>query len=506
MAGTVADAGSTRAYMGSGGPVLSSGCWRVLNNRAWVPQHVSVEQVDAAADGGGASGEGDAQPSDAAAESGTSDMAGCSSASYTADTDADGPLPGPGCIKTARAAKRRRVSSVVVQATDAGGDGEEGSASESASVDNLCAFVDVFFRWDWRDVDGSYVRFDAAHCAQLEASYRKKVPIAKIWLSISQVRHFLSGQLKGVAELQGKESACNPDGADDRNEGFGKDRIAAGTAEPHGLRCRVNFEDMTATVTLAGRPWLTSVRRWDATVPMGDSWDHQDCAVRIIDVEPRWREFSLVSQAFFDRQRSDGVAPRVSRETHRLVRVRRIQNRGQYRLFDAHRKMMMEMRGDEVVMQSEAHAWHGTGRQSPLSIASAGFMAQCCSRDGFYLQGFYTAQQASYSHHPRFVYRSSDLDGQTHASTGVYHHLLLVRVLRGVPLRDANTWRGCSHQDTGRDFAEVYAAMLGSEYDSVEGGPHRPTAAGPGVDDSLIYVLYHPSQVLPEFIVTYVEV
>jgi hypothetical protein len=37
----------------------------------------------------------------------------------------------------------------------------------------------------------------------------------------------------------------------------------------------------------------------------------------------------------------------------------------------------------------------------------------------------------------------------------------------------------------------------------VEGGPHRPLQAGPGADDSIIYVVYHASQCLPEFIVTY---
>ena len=39
----------------------------------------------------------------------------------------------------------------------------------------------------------------------------------------------------------------------------------------------------------------------------------------------------------------------------------------------------------------------------------------------------------------------------------------------------------------------------------MEGGPH-PTLSGPGEDDSVIYVVYHASQVLPEFIVTYTEV
>ena len=39
----------------------------------------------------------------------------------------------------------------------------------------------------------------------------------------------------------------------------------------------------------------------------------------------------------------------------------------------------------------------------------------------------------------------------------------------------------------------------------MEGGPHQPLTAGPGTDDSIIYVVYHPSQCLPEFIVTYTE-
>ena len=60
----------------------------------------------------------------------------------------------------------------------------------------------------------------------------------------------------------------------------------------------------------------------------------------------------------------------------------------------------------------------------------------------------------------------------------------------------------------GAGFGAV-KEKLGQEFDSVEGGPHRPILSGPhaagarGSDDSLIYVTYHPSQCLPEFIVTY---
>jgi len=77
----------------------------------------------------------------------------------------------------------------------------------------------------------------------------------------------------------------------------------------------------------------------------------------------------------------------------------------------------------------------------------------------------------------------------------VYHHLLLVKVLRGNPLKTAAVWKG-------KDF-HYRESQLGRDYDSVEGGPHRPMKAGPGPDDSIIYVVYHPSQCLPEFIATY---
>ena len=116
-------------------------------------------------------------------------------------------------------------------------------------------------------------------------------------------------------------------------------------------------------------------------------------------------------------------------------------------------------------------------------------------RWGVYLQGSYTATQASYSHHTRYVYRSSDVQGLHADKDGVYHHLLLVKVLHGNPLKTAAVWKG-------KDFSYT-ESQLGREYDSVEGGPHQPVQAGPGPDDSIIYVVYHSGQCLPEFIVTY---
>jgi hypothetical protein len=80
---------------------------------------------------------------------------------------------------------------------------------------------------------------------------------------------------------------------------------------------------------------------------------------------------------------------------------------------------------------------------------------------------------------------------------GKYRHLLLVNVLRGNPLKTSEVWKG-------EAFGSVQG-KLGREFDSVEGGPHRPTVAGTGQNDSVMYVVYQPSQCLPEFIVTYTE-
>jgi hypothetical protein len=119
------------------------------------------------------------------------------------------------------------------------------------------------------------------------------------------------------------------------------------------------------------------------------------------------------------------------------------------------------------------------------------------NQQGFYQQGSYSAKQASYSHHERYVYRSSDVKGLQQHDAGKYFHLLLVNVLRGNPLKTSEVWKG-------RGFGDAQD-KLGDEFDSVEGGPHQPLLAGPGTDDSLIYVVYHTSQCLPEFIVTYTE-
>ena len=188
-----------------------------------------------------------------------------------------------------------------------------------------------------------------------------------------------------------------------------------------------------------------------------------------------------------------------------------------------------------------------TRNTNPKTLNSADIgtaRRQYGDQQGFYLQGSYTAEQPSYSHHARYVYRSSslpvslppslslsfppslslslplslscvralfspsptnpsyvcrssDAEGANADKNGAYYHLLLVKVLRGNPLKTTEVWKG-------KDFS-YRRSQLGQDYDSVEGGPHQPLRAGPGADDSIIYVVYHASQCLPEFIVTYRE-
>jgi len=52
-------------------------------------------------------------------------------------------------------------------------------------------------------------------------------------------------------------------------------------------------------------------------------------------------------------------------------------------------------------------------------------------------------------------------------------------------------------------FPKLHKRMEEEQVDSVTGGPHQPTRAGKGPNDSIMYVDYSGQQVLPEFIVTY---
>ena len=325
--------------------------------------------------------------------------------------------------------------------------------------------VNVQYKWQWRTLDGTYEAFNQEQCIDIKTEWRQQAKLARVW----------------------------------------------GTRFPVGenemLKCLIDFGDMTTSIV--GCDWVSAVRRWDRDVAMGDSWDHQDDDVSIVDVEIASWDYAVVASAFFDRQRPDGRTPLISRETHTVVKMQRVQNRTLLSRFEAERRIMHRKRGKDAVELMCDYTWHGSGKMQPDNLAAgSGLMTQFGSEQGFYGQGNYSAHQASYSHHERYVYRSSDAEGDHRDAGGQYFHLLLVRVLRGNPLKTTEVWK--PPDETGCRFGAVQD-KLGQQFDSVESGPHRPTSSGPyapgeiGSDDSVIYVAYHPNQCLPEFIVTYTQ-
>jgi len=211
-------------------------------------------------------------------------------------------------------------------------------------------------------------------------------------------------------------------------------------------------------------------------------------------------DYMLVESAFF-KPRDDGAKPLISSDTHQIVQVRRIQNRGLLRDWLSQRSKIADFRGAGNV--NELHAWHGSGTKNPIEIAEApnGFLMQFGEAGGFYNQGTYCAEHASYSHHGRYPYRSSDMEGQDWAESGEYYHLILCRVILG------KSWRleDILPDDLRGDgsFPKLHKRMEEEQVDSVTGGPHQPTDSGKGPNDSIMYVDYSGQQVLPEFIVTY---
>ena len=331
------------------------------------------------------------------------------------------------------------------------------------NLENIRAHVDTLYRWDWRNAQGEYISFSTEHNIQIETSFRGHIWGARLKLSLQHFGLVLNGCKAGKAEE---------------------------------FTFVIDFHDMT--VGAVGLEWSSVVRRWNRDTPMAERWDHQDSNVRVVNVDPHSSDYQMVVQKLLDMPRADGIAASLSRRSHEVVTIQRIQNRGQLRLFDAIGQQLGEMRGDSEVAATVS-AWHGSATTPPLKIAQgkSGLATPYGAGQGYYKQGCYTAEHASFCHHARYVYRSSDVEGVLYDPNGRFHHLLLVKVQRGNFLRDAAHW-----QNKG-DSRDSLLQRLGENFDSVEGGPHRPTAAGPGADDSKLYVVHQQGQCLPSFIVTY---
>jgi len=116
--------------------------------------------------------------------------------------------------------------------------------------------------------------------------------------------------------------------------------------------------------------------------------------------------------------------------------------------------------------------------------------------DCFYSRGIYFAHKSRYSHHYAFSFHGPG--GHTpRCGRTLYpspRHVCAARRHKKQP----KEWPKYERQKPGAG-----RLALGDDYDSVEGGPHRPLLAGPGEDDSLICVVYKSSQAMAEFVVTY---
>jgi len=171
----------------------------------------------------------------------------------------------------------------------------------------------------------------------------------------------------------------------------------------------LNLQQKSLLLTTKRGWWDTKVRRWDTTMSMGETWDHQDSLVSNEPVVEKSLDHNMVLAAFYDRPRPDGTPPLIQRATHTVKSVRRVQNMPLLAKFMLQERLLKEARSQVDTSLTTVYAWHGSSATSPTIIAEGlGLMPQFTSAAGFYGQGNYTAHQASYSHHQNYVHRSKD--------------------------------------------------------------------------------------------------
>ena len=129
-----------------------------------------------------------------------------------------------------------------------------------------------------------------------------------------------------------------------------------------------------------------------------------------------------------------------------------------------------------------------------MSCALADLRLTACAYDRDAGSGFYLAEQARYS---------NGVSGSGHPYAHVFRdgsqekrQLLLMRTAlgRAFEFPDGEINKGLKHPPE---------ESAGELYDSVRGGPHTPTRAGRGADDSYMFVVYDTSQAYSEYVVTY---
>ena len=108
---------------------------------------------------------------------------------------------------------------------------------------------------------------------------------------------------------------------------------------------------------------------------------------------------------------------------------------------------------------------------------------------GFYGAGLYLAENARYSNDDRYVHHVAAAPSLFRRSAR--RQLLLCRAALGTPFDFGDVI-----DRSTKSLQKPPAESPGVLYDSVRGGPHRPTCSGPGDDDSAMFVLYDLAQVM----------
>jgi hypothetical protein len=165
-----------------------------------------------------------------------------------------------------------------------------------------------------------------------------------------------------------------------------------------------------------------------------------------------------------------------------LVKVERWENRLLWRDYWTKRQHLEVKRRGKANEQS---LWHGTGKTPPATVLAHEVGPDPrFARGGFYGPGLYLAGHARYSNHDQYVHRCQE-----------HRQLLLCRAALGESFDFG--------EEIERDLKKPPTESDGVLYDSVRGGPHRPTRSGAGDDDSPMFVLYDLAQAYPEYVVSY---
>jgi len=230
---------------------------------------------------------------------------------------------------------------------------------------------------------------------------------------------------------------------------------------------------------VGGSGRVRKIRRVEPGTLPEPTWTPQQGPAELVDASPDHIDYCKVSHIMFSTE-PGSLSPRF-----RLEKVERVQNEFLWGSYQAQRRNTNRMRGPAGL--GERLLFHGTRRTNPrrIALSSPGFMIEY-SADGLYGKGLYFAERPCYS--DKYSHYTSE------KGTKLYH-MLVCSVICG----------RSKHMGCDIDRSMNRCRLPPEEYDSVCAGPHCPRVQGNGPDASVMFVVYQPQQVYPEYVVTYRE-